>query len=98
MRRLGGPVQRALLTTIVATAALLGAAQPAAPPDYPVKFLKVDALKAQLDGGEKITIFDVRTSDAFAELHIKSAKNLPLRQVEARAPMDVPKNSRVVLY
>ena len=93
-----GGFQRAVVTTVAAAAVLLGAAQPAAPPDYPVKFIKVDALKAQLDAGEKITIFDVRTPDAFAELHIKGAKNLPLRQVETRAAMDVPKNSRVVLY
>jgi 3-mercaptopyruvate sulfurtransferase SseA len=89
---------RRLIVPLVAAAALLGAAQPAAPPDYPVKFLKVDALKAQLDAGEKITIFDVRTPDAFTELHIKGAKNLPLRQVETRAATDVPKNRRVVLY
>jgi rhodanese-related sulfurtransferase len=86
------------LTTVVASALLLGAAQPAAPPDHPVKFLKVDALKAALDGGEKVTIFDVRTKEAFDELHIKGAKSLPLRQVDARAAKDVPRKSRVVLY
>ena len=91
-------LQRAFLTTVVAGGLLLGAAQPAAPPDYPVKFLKVDDLKAQLDQGEKVTIFDVRTADAFAELHIKGARNLPLRQVDARAAKEVPKKSRVVLY
>jgi Rhodanese-like domain len=89
---------RRLLIPLIAAAALLGAAQPAAPPDHPVKFVKVDALKAQLDGGEKVTIFDVRTADAFAEVHIKGAKNLPLRQVEARATTEVPRNHRVVLY
>jgi 3-mercaptopyruvate sulfurtransferase SseA len=89
---------RRLLIPLVAAVALLGAAQPAAPPDHPVKFIKVDVLKKQLDAGEKVTIFDVRTADAYAELHIKGAKNLPLRQVEARATAEVPKNSRVVLY
>jgi rhodanese-related sulfurtransferase len=89
---------RAALVPIVAGALLLGAAQPAAPPDYPAKFIKVDELKAQLDRGEKVAIFDVRTPDAYTELHIKGAKNLPLRQVETRAPKEVPKNSRVVLY
>jgi hypothetical protein len=89
---------RRVLIPVVAAIALLGAAQPAAPPDHPVKFIKVDVLKKQLDAGEKVTIFDVRTADAYAELHIKGAKNLPLRQVEARATAEVPKNSRVVLY
>ena len=87
-----------VLILLIAAAALLGAAQPAAPPDHPVKLIKVDALKTQLDAGEKITIFDVRTADAFADLHIKGARNLPLRQVDARATTDVPRNSRVVLY
>ena len=89
---------RAALVPILAGALLLGAAQPAAPPDYPVKFIKVDDLKALVDRGEKVAIFDVRTSDAFKELHIKNARNLPLRQVEARAPKEVPKSTRVVLY
>jgi hypothetical protein len=89
---------RRRLVPLVAAAALLGAAQPAAPPEFPVRFVKVDALKAQLDRGEKVAIFDVRVPEAFAELHIKGAKNLPLRQVEARAPQEVPKRSRVVLY
>jgi rhodanese-related sulfurtransferase len=87
-----------MLIAILAGALLLGAAQPAAPPDYPVKFVKVDALKAQLDRGDKVAIFDVRTPDAYAELHIKGARNLPLRTVDARAAKEVPKNTRVVLY
>jgi rhodanese-related sulfurtransferase len=82
----------------VAGGLLLGAAQPAAPPEYPVKFIKVDELKAQLDRGGKVTIFDVRTHDAWVDLHIKGAGNLPLRQVEARASKEVPKQGRVVLY
>jgi hypothetical protein len=89
---------RAALVAILAGAFLLGAAQPAAPPDYPVKFIRVDDLKAQLDRGDKITVFDVRTPDAFAELHIKGARNLPVRQVDARAAREVPKTTRVVLY
>ena len=89
---------RAALISILAGALLLGAAQPAAPPDYPVKFIAVDDLKAQVDRGDKIAIFDVRTADAFAELHIKGARNLPLRQVDARATKDVPKATRIVLY
>jgi rhodanese-related sulfurtransferase len=89
---------RRLLIVLVAGGLLLGAAQPAAPPDHPVKYVKVDELKAQLDRGEKVAIFDVRTADAFAELHIKGARNLPIRQVDARAAKDVPKKSRVVLY
>jgi rhodanese-related sulfurtransferase len=89
---------RRIFVPVAAAALLLGAAQPAAPPDQPVKYIKVDDLKAQVDRGEKVAIFDVRTPEAFAELHIKTARNLPLRQVEQRAAKEVPKNSRVVLY
>ena len=41
---------------------------------------------------------DVRTPDAYAEVHIKGARNLALRQVDARAAKEVPKQNRVVLY
>ncbi|MBM3220333.1 MAG: rhodanese-like domain-containing protein [Candidatus Rokubacteria bacterium] len=63
-----------------------------------MKFIKVDTLKAQVDGGAKVAIFDVRTAEAYRELHIKGAKSLPLREVDARAPKEVPKQTRVVLY
>ena len=89
---------RRLLVPVLAGAVLLGAAAPAAPPDHPAKFIKVDELKAQLDRGQKIAIFDVRTADAYADLHIKGARSLPLREVEARAPKEVPKTGRVVFY
>jgi rhodanese-related sulfurtransferase len=89
---------RRLLIPLVAAAALLGAAQPAAPPDYPVNYIHVDDLKAQLDRGDKILIFDVRAPASYHELHIKGAQNLPLPQVDARAAQDVPQTGRVVLY
>ena len=53
----------ALVPLAAATIVLLGAA-PAAPPDYPVTFIKVDELKAALDGGEQADIIDVRHGDA----------------------------------
>ena len=89
---------RRLLIPLATAALLMGAAQPAAPPSYPVKLIKVGDLKSQLDGGAKIAIYDVRTADAYADMHIKDARNLPLREVDARAPKDVPKQGRVVLY
>ncbi len=91
-------VHKPVFTILVAGGLLLGAAQPAAPPEPPAKFIHVDELKALLDRGEKVPMFDVRTADAYADLHIKGAKNLPLRQVEARADKEVPKQGRVVLY
>jgi hypothetical protein len=89
---------RALVVVTLAGAMLLGTAGPAAPPDYPVKFVKVDQLKAELDRGVKVHIFDVRGPDEYADLHIKGARSMPLRTVEARAPREIPKNGRVVFY
>ncbi len=89
---------RALVVITLAGAMLLGTAGPAAPPDYPVTFIKVDQLKADLDRGVKVHIFDVRGPDEYADLHIKGARSMPLRTVEARAPKEIPKNGRVVFY
>jgi rhodanese-related sulfurtransferase len=89
---------RRLLIPLIAGAMLLGAAAPAGPPDYPVKFIKVDELKAQLDRGVKIDVIDVRTWDAYSDLHIKGARAMPLRAVETRAPKEISKTARVVFY
>jgi rhodanese-related sulfurtransferase len=77
---------------------LLGAAEPAAPPDYPVAFIKVDELKADLDRGAKIDIIDVRGWDQYTDLHIKNARSMPLRTVPARAPKEITRTGRVVFY
>jgi hypothetical protein len=91
-------MSRRTIVVTVAGAMLLGTAGPAAPPDYPVKFIKVDELKAELDRGVKVHIFDVRGPDEYADLHIKGARSLPLRTLEARALKEVPKSGRVVFY
>jgi len=89
---------RRVLIPVVAGALLLGAAAPAGPPDHPVKFIKVDELKAQLDRGVKIDVIDVRTWDAYSDLHIKGARAMPIRAIEARAPKELSKSGRVVFY
>ena len=82
----------------IAAAILLGAAQPAAPPDYPTAFISVDELKADLDRGAKIDIIDVRGWDQYADMHIKNARSMPMRSIEARAPKEVTRTGRVVFY
>ena len=89
---------RHLLVPGLAAALLLGAAQPAAPPDYPVKLIKVDELKAMVDRGEKVTVVDVRTQDEYAENHIKGAKSIPIRAIAQRARAELPKSVPVVFY
>ena len=88
---------RRVLVTVVAGAILLVGAAPAAPPDHPVNFIKVDELKAALDGGAKADIIDVRNWDAYVEMHIKGARSMPLRAVEARAH-EISKTGLVVFY
>ena len=89
---------RGVVIAGLAGALLLGAAAPGEPPDHPVKFIKVDQLKADLDRGVKILLLDVRGPDQYAELHIKGARSMPIRTVEARALKEIPKNGRVVFY
>jgi len=88
---------RRVLATVVAGAILLVGAAPAAPPDHPVNFIKVDELMAALDGGAKADIIDVRNWDAYVEMHIKGARSMPLRAVEARAH-EISKTGLVVFY
>ena len=89
-------MRRAMVPALATAIVLLGAA-PAAPPDAPVNFIKVDELKAALDRGEKADIIDVRNWDAYVEMHIKGARSMPLRSVPDRA-REISKTGLVVLY
>ena len=89
-------MRRAMVPALATAIVLLGAA-PAAPPDAPVNFIKVDELKAALDRGEKADIIDVRNWDAYVEIHIRGARSMPLRSVERRAS-EIRKTGLVVFY
>jgi len=86
-----------VLVPVLAAAILLVGAAPAAPPDYPVNFIKVDELKAMLDRGVRPDIIDVRHWDPYVEMHIKGARSMPLRAVESRA-YEISKTAPVVFY
>jgi rhodanese-related sulfurtransferase len=88
---------RRLLTTLVAGGVLLIGAAPAAPPDAPVSFIAADELKGLLDRGTRADIIDVRSWDAFQEMHIKGARSMPLRAIEPRAA-EISKTGLVVFY
>jgi rhodanese-related sulfurtransferase len=89
-------VRRLLSAVVIAGVLLLGAA-PAAPPDAPVSFIKADELKQLLDKGTRADIIDVRTWDAYLEMHIKGARSIPVRSVEGRA-REISKTGLVVFY
>jgi rhodanese-related sulfurtransferase len=88
---------RTLVVTVVTGAFLVMGAAPAAPPDHPVNFIKVDELKALVDGGTRVDIIDVRTWDAYQEMHIKGARSMPLRALGGRSS-EISKLSPVVFY
>jgi rhodanese-related sulfurtransferase len=89
-------VRRALIPVIAAGILLLGAAQ-AAPPDYPVSYIKVDELKAKLDAGARADIIDVRHWPDYEAMHIKGARSMPLRSISERAG-EISKTGLVVFY
>jgi rhodanese-related sulfurtransferase len=88
---------RQLVVALVTGGVLLLGAAPAAPPDAPVNFIKADELKTLLDGGSRGDIIDVRAWDAYQEMHIKGARSMPLRAIEARAG-EISKTGLVVFY
>ena len=89
-------MRHALVPVIATGILLLGAAQ-AAPPDYPVNYIKVDELKARLDGGARADIIDVRHWPEYDALHIKGARSMPLRAITERAT-EIRKTGLVVFY
>ena len=89
-------MRRALIPVIVSGILLLGAAQ-AAPPDYPVRFIKVDELKAKLDAGTRADVIDVRHWPEYESMHIKGARSMPLRSLTERSG-EISKNGLVVFY
>ena len=88
---------RRVLVTVVAGAILLVGAAPAAPPDHPVNFIKVDELKTLVDQGRRVDLIDVRHWQSYVEMHIKGARSMPLRVIEARAN-EISKTGLVVFY
>ncbi len=88
---------RRLVVTLVTGGVLLLGAAPAAPPDAPVSFIKADELKLLLDRGTRGDIIDVRAWDAYQEMHIKGARSMPMRAIEARAA-EISKTGLVVFY
>jgi len=89
-------MRRALVPVTAAAVLLLGAA-PAAPPDYPVTFIKVDELKAKLDARTRADIIDVRHWPDYEALRIKGARSMPLRAITERSK-EISRTGLVVFY
>ena len=89
-------MRRTLIVVVIAVVLLAGTA-PAAPPESPVSFIKVDELKGLLDLGVKADIIDVRHWTSYVESHIQGARSMPLRVVSERAK-EISKTALVVFY
>lgn len=89
---------RSLIVTAVTAAVLLGFAAPAAIPEGPINFIKVAELKTLLEQGRRVDVMDVRHWESYVEMHIKGARSMPLRVLEARAPKEISKTGLVVFY
>ena len=88
---------RGVLIVLATTGMLFATAAPAAPPEYPVSFIKVDELKAQIDRGTRADVIDVRHWPEYEELHIKGARSIPLRSLTERSK-EISKTGLVVFY
>ena len=89
---------RGRVVTAVAAGILLLGAAPAAIPEAPINFIKVEELKTLLGQGRKVDIIDVRHWDSYVEMHIKGARSMPLRVIEQRAAKEISKTGLVVFY
>jgi len=89
---------RNLVAGVMAAAVLLGFAAPAAIPEGPINFIKVDELKTLLDQGRRVDLIDVRHWESYVEMHIKGARSMPLRVIEERAPKEISRTGIVVFY
>jgi 3-mercaptopyruvate sulfurtransferase SseA len=88
---------RGRLTAAIVAGVLLAGAAPAAPPESPVRFIKVEQLKALLDRNTRADIIDVRHWDSYVESHIRGARSIPLRALPDRA-REISKSIAVVFY
>ncbi len=76
---------------------LVAAVAPAGDAEVPEKYVSVDEAKGMLDAGKRLVFIDVRDREQFAEMHIRGARNIPLRELPRRLA-EVPRTEPVTLY
>ena len=87
-----------IVAALCFVAVLLAASvAPAGDPEVPEKYVSVDDAKGLLDAGKRIVFIDVREREPFDELHIRGARNVPLRELPRRLA-EVPRQEMVTLY
>ena len=88
---------RHLVTTAVLAAVLLGFAAPAAIPEGPINYIKVEELRTLLGQGRRVDVIDVRHWESYVEMHIKGARSMPIRVITERSG-EISKTGLVVFY
>ena len=72
-------------------------AQQSLPKDVTPVFISIDELVAELRGGAKPVLIDVRTTEEFREAHILGAVSAPLAEFRQYIK-SIPKDRLTVLY
>jgi Rhodanese-like domain len=67
------------------------------PADVTPEFVGIDQLVADIKGGGKPVLLDVRTKEEFDEVHILGAQSVPLGEFKTYVK-SIPRDRPVVLY
>ena len=90
-------MRRLFAACFVAVALFWVSPAPADDPEVPEKYMSVEQVNARLQEKKPVTFIDVRPKDQFDELHIRGAKNIPLRELPNRIA-GLSKQDFLVLY
>jgi len=63
-----------------------------------IKTISATELKEKLDGEEKFKLVEVLPNEFFAKGHLPGAINIPVDEIEERAPKELDKEEEIVVY
>ena len=63
-----------------------------------MKTITREELKKKIDAGEKFKLVDVLSAQHFSEEHLPGAINIPLGEIESKAPDLLDKSEEIIVY
>lgn len=64
-----------------------------------MKTISVEELKKKIDAKEDFILVNVLSKDSFEARHISTSINIPVDEIENRAPSELPdKNKEIIVY
>ena len=63
-----------------------------------IKTISATDLKAKLDKEEKFKLVEVLPHELFSKDHLPHAINIPINEIEERAPKELDKEEEIVVY